>query len=133
MAENGINFTISIDGTKVAGQRGGSLSRSADTIETTSKDGAGWKSFIPSFKEWSVEGDGVVVFSDEGFALIEQAYVSGDAVEVDVQMNGTKSIYNGEAIINDFSVEMPYDDLMSYSISLQGTGALTFVNPSTLL
>jgi TP901-1 family phage major tail protein len=129
--KNGIDFTISVNGTKIAGQQGGSLSRNQENLETTNKDSNGWKTFIPSFKDWSVEGEGLVVFSDQGYQALETAYVNGDLVTVDVMLEGSQSLYQGEAILSELSLDMPYDDLVTYTVSLQGSGELTFTAPTT--
>lgn len=131
--QNGIDFVISINGTKVAGQRGGSLSRSSENIEITSKDGKGWKSFAPSFKEWGIEADGVVAFDDKGYMELEKAYLNGDLVDVAIKMGETTSVYEGQALISDFGLEMSYDDLLGYSMSLTGTGELVFTNPTPIV
>ena len=33
--------------------------------------------------------------------------------------------YEGNAIITDFPIEAPYDDALSYTVTLQGTGELS--------
>ncbi|MFB5197882.1 phage major tail protein, TP901-1 family [Neobacillus sp. KR4-4] len=114
-------------GKLLAGQRNATLNRSAESIDATSKDTAGfWKESLQGFKEWSVDADGAFVESDEAYGLLEQAFIDSTNVVVYLQLpSGTK--YEGSCTITDFSLEMPYDDLVTYSISLQGSGALNIV------
>lgn len=128
----GVNFKIYVNkGTKespnfiaVAGQRGGKLNRSANVHDVTTKDGNGWKEVRTGIKEWSIDGDGVVVFSDEGFLLLEQAFTGNQVVPVYIGTEDNLK-YSGNAVISDFPLDMPYDNECTYSLKLEGTGELT--------
>ncbi|HFJ9474586.1 phage major tail protein, TP901-1 family [Bacillus cereus] len=111
-------------GKVLAGQRNASLSRSAESIDATSKDTEGnWKESLQGFKEWSIDADGAFVESDEAYAILEKAFLDSENVNVYLEFpSGAK--YRGNCTITDFSLDMPYDDLVTYSISLQGNGAL---------
>ena len=132
--QRGMDFLIKVNTgtelspvwTAVGGQRGATLNRSSDSMETTYKGTDGFKTFEPGFKEWSIDADGMLVDSDTGFDELETAFENSDKVMVELtysEAGGT--VWSGEAIISDFPVEAPYDDMATYSISLQGTGALT--------
>ena len=125
----GVNFKIYVDkGSNtyipVAGQRGGKLNRSAGTVDVTTKDGNGWKEVRTGVKEWSIDGDGVIVFDDEGYKFLEKAFNNNSIVKVFIgTVSGLK--YKGDAVISDFPIDMPYDNECTYSLKLEGTGALT--------
>lgn len=112
-------------GKVLAGQRNATLNRSAESIDATSKDTEGfWKESIQGFKEFSIDADGAYVESDEAYKILEDAFLASENVDVYLEMpSGTK--YEGNCTITDFSLEFPYDDLVTYSISLAGNGALT--------
>lgn len=112
-------------GKVLAGQQGATLNRSADTIDSTSKDSEGfWKESLAGFKEWSIDCDGAFVESDVAYVQLEDAYLASENVPVYIEFpSGTR--YAGEATITDFPIEAPFDDLVKYSLSLQGSGALT--------
>lgn len=116
-------------GKLLAGQRNASLSRSAESIDATSKDSAGnWKESIAGFKEFSIDCDGAFVESDEAYGLLETAFLNGDNVVAYIEFpSGQK--YEGETTITDLSLDFAYDDLVTYSISLQGSGALATIAP----
>lgn len=108
----------------LAGQRGATLSRTADTIDVTSKDSPGlWRENLQGFKEWSVSGDGVYVTDDEAYAILRDRFLESQNVDVIViyEDGNTES---GNATISDFSTELPYDDAVTYSITLAGSGPL---------
>lgn len=108
----------------LAGQRNATLNRSAETLDATSKDSNGWKENEQGYKEWSVDADGVLVESDVAYGILETKWLNGENVNVVVIMeSGTE--YAGSAVITDFPLDMPYDDLVTYSLSLTGSGPLT--------
>lgn len=123
----GIDFIISVEiggvMTKVAGQRGGTLNRSAETTDRTTKDTEGWKAFGQSFKEWSIEADGLLIESDAGWVALEDAFNTGAEVKVEL-LTQAGNKYKGTAIITDLPIEAPYDDEATYSVTFQGNGAL---------
>lgn len=127
----GINFVIKVEvagvETIVAGQRGATLNRSADTTDRTTKDTNGWKAFGQSFKEWSIEGEGLLVEGDAGWKFLEDAFESGETVAVSM-LTEAGNKYEGEVIITDLPIEAPYDDEATYSFTFQGTGALAKVD-----
>lgn len=119
----------------ISGQQGLTINRSADSIEITSKDTqGGWKSYLAGTKEWSIDNDGLYVPSDQSHSILSQAFENGDPVCVKVINGKTKTgMFGGLASITDYPIEAPYDDAMTYSITLSGMGALIdlMVNPVT--
>jgi TP901-1 family phage major tail protein len=115
----------------LAGQRNATLNRSAETIDTTSKDTEGfWTESLQGFKSFSIDADGAFVQDDAAYATLETAFVNSENVDVYLEMpSGIK--YEGNCTITDFSLEFPYDDLTTYSLSLQGNGALLVVPAPT--
>lgn len=116
----------------IAGQRGASLSRSAETIDVTTKDGDLWSASIAGFKSWSVDCDGAWIEGDQSQKKLNEAFLNGTELKVTIYMNvsgedgswSSTEKFTGQAIVTDYSFDLPYDDLASYSISLQGTGPL---------
>ena len=130
-AKRGLNVIISVKKggayKVVGGQRNATLNRGSETLDVSNKaKGGAWKEFIAGAKEWSVDGDGILIDGDEAFGLLEDAYLSGELVEVKIGDDSGWG-FQGNAIITDFPVEAPYDDALSYSMTLQGTGALSKV------
>ena len=119
----------SLDGSEllaISGQQGLTINRSADSIEITSKDTqGGWKSKIAGMKEWSIDNDGLYVPNDESHTVLSQAFENSDPVCIKVINGKTKQgMFGGLAVITDYPLEAPYDDAMTYSLTLEGMGAL---------
>lgn len=121
----------------LGGQRGATLNRSAETIDVTTKDGDYWSESVAGFRSFSIDCDGAYIQGDESLKTINTAFETGASIEVIVYMNvevlspdsaptySAKEKYEGKVIITEFSYDLPYDDLASYSMTLQGTGKLT--------
>lgn len=107
----------------VGGQRGATLNRSSEAIDVTNKVTGSWKKSIAGFKEWSVDCDGLLVADDAGFEALETAFMSGGEVEIKIA-EGEVLKYSGKAIITDFPIEAPYDDVATYSVAFTGSGEL---------
>lgn len=108
---------------KVAAQRGGTLNRTADTLDTTNKEGYGWADNEQGQKSWSIDCDGLFVEDNDGFKALNAAWVNGDCVRVRVRFPSGLS-YVGQAILTDFPIDLPYDDAVTYSLTFNGKGAL---------
>jgi TP901-1 family phage major tail protein len=131
-AVSGVAFIIKVNTgtdavpayTKVAGQINATLNRSADDIDTTTKDSNGWAEGEPILKSWGIEFDGLLVEDDAGYKALEDAYMSDAVLKMEVVMPSGKK-YDGNAYLTDFPIEGPYDDSVTYSGTLKGTGPLT--------
>lgn len=110
----------------VAGQQGLTINRSKDTFEVNSKTTAGgWKSYLGGLKEWSIDNDGLYVGSHESHKALTKAFHNDEFVCIKVINQKTKtSLFGGIAIVADYPIEAPYDDAVTYSLSLSGNGAL---------
>jgi predicted secreted protein len=114
------------DPATVVGIKNWSLELSLDTLETTAL-GDDWKNFITGLKEWtaSSEGDYEVGTDTNGQKALQDAYLSGDTVDIKLYVDDTH-YYSGEAYINSLSVEDPVDDVINISIEFTGSGELSF-------
>lgn len=117
------------DGTEllaVAGQQGLTINRSKDSIEVTSKDTkGGWKSKVGGMKEWSIDNDGLYVGNDESHKTLNKAFHDDELVCLKVINQKTEeAMFGGLAIVTDYPIEAPFDDAVTYSISLEGVGEL---------
>lgn len=109
----------------VAGQQSLTINRDGDTIEVTSKDSDGWKEFIMGFKEWSMDQDGIYVQGEHSHKLIGKFYDNGEPILIKVtNQTDEKDMFAGMGLITSYPIEAPYDDSVTFTINLQGTGKL---------
>jgi TP901-1 family phage major tail protein len=115
--------------TLIGGQRGSSLSRSADSIDVSHKTSGGWKSTLAGLRGWSIDLDGLVLLTDFGLEALETAFSEGKEVNVKFQYPN-KTYRTGWASITDLSIETPHDGEASLSGTLEGNGPLSELTPS---
>lgn len=109
----------------VGGQKGASLSRSAETIDVSDKTSGGWAESIMGLKSWSIDCEGFVVLGDEGYSLLEDAFDNREAIDVEVKIGGAEGYTRtGKAVITDFPEEYAQDSAVTFSVSLQGASPL---------
>lgn len=110
--------------TLVGGQRGSSLSRTADSIDVSHKTSGGWKSTLAGMRGWSIDLDGLVLLTDTGLEALELAFSTSKEVHVKFQYPDLK-YRTGWASVTNLSIETPHDGEASLSGTLEGNGALS--------
>ena len=76
-------------------------------------------------KEWSIDNDGLYVTDHDYHKALAKAFDAGDPVCIKVVNGKTKKgMFGGLAVITDYPVEAPFDDAVTYSLTLEGMGAL---------
>ena len=132
---NGTSLVLSIDTdgngapTLLGASTSTTVSFSLDTFETTNKDSAHKKSYLPAATGWTMECEAFYT-TDEANAPDDIMTALNSRTEVDVEFNQASDEtgdfkYTGKAYITSCSLNAPNEDAATYSISLQGTGALT--------
>ena len=120
----GLEVLISIDGTVVGGQRGASLSMSADDIDITDKNSEGYKAFWVGLKEWSISCDGIVCAGDAGYDALVEKFLAGETIAVELKNEAKTFHYSGDVAIASMDFDAQYDDALTYSCELKGAGPL---------
>lgn len=132
MAEKGQDYIVELtsDGgttyEKIGFLRSKTLSRSKETIDTSSDEDPDWASSIPGMRSFNVENGGLYVYDDLGQQAVEAAYDSDDPVGLRLTNNvaGAKQ-YAGDAHITQLDLEFATNEVVKYSVSWQGTGPVT--------
>lgn len=113
----------------VGGQRSSDLSRTAETIDTSSKSSGAWGGGMPGTLTWSLDLDAIVVLNDAALNLMECAFGSRKQIHIKLERpDGT--YYTGWGAITDFSLSTPHDDVASISGTITGDGELVGPTPS---
>lgn len=123
----GLEILLYVGGKEVGGQRGASLSMSADELDVTDKNTTGYKKFLVGLKEWSISCDGLVVAGEEGYDALFNAFIAGDVIEVQLKKKDGTFGYQGPVVIASMDFDAQYDDALTYSCELKGAGDLTQV------
>ena len=121
--EKGNDIRLSIGEVLIGGQQGCSINRETETIDVTTKDSGIWSEAEAIGLSWSVDCDGLVVVGDEGLEALESAWEN--LQQVDVKYGTSEKYKTGKAIITSLSSNSPSKEKTTYSVSLQGVGALS--------
>jgi TP901-1 family phage major tail protein len=133
MAERGQDYILEISSTGTAFTKVGkltslSLSRERDTTETNNFDSPDWAESISAMRSWSIDSDALYVYTDAGQAILEAAYASNDPhYFLITSAAGTVGTFEfqGQGYITEASLEFETNEVVAYSISVEGTGPLT--------
>lgn len=120
--EKGNDIKVSVGSTLIGGQQNCSINRETETSDTTTKDSGVWSEAEAIGLSWSVDLDGLVVVGDEGLEALETAWEN--LQQVDVKYGTSANYKSGRAIITSLSSNSANKEKTTYSVSLQGVGAL---------
>lgn len=128
---------FSADGTKllaVDGEQESTLSMEAETSEVSTKDTkGGWQKAKPSTKSWSLDLDTAVIRDAESNKIIRQAFENGTmlCMKQVYDDDDYTPICGGSCYVTSYEQGAPSDDVATASISLTGTGKLTWFDIDT--
>ena len=121
--EKGNDIKVSVGATLIGGQQNCSINRETETSDVTTKDSGVWSEAEAIGLSWSVDLDGLVVVGDAGLKALETAWEN--LQQVDVKYGTSTNYKSGRAIITSLSSNSANKEKTTYSVSLQGVGALS--------
>jgi len=108
-----------------------------DQKEVTSQSSAWYREFKNDVASWNVTCDGLVTLEDYGYLFLLQLQQSRESILIKFVIdNGVDGlvIISGNCNMTDLTINAPYKDVGTYSVSLQGSGAYgtsgTSISPS---
>lgn len=130
---SGINFLLKVNTgtsgspvyTSVGGQRGATLNLGMSPIDTTSKDSANWEEHVAGNRNWSIDADALILESDTGYAELIDWYFNNTQLQVEILTAGSHT-FIGLASVTSLPHDMPHDGEATFSVTLQGSGALVY-------
>lgn len=117
-----IDTVISLNGVALGGQQGANLIRQAEAIDITNRINGEWSESLVGKKSWNIVCSGLYITNDKAFALLENAFMNNEIVEVLISFG--KTHLKGNALITDFPLNSVFNKEFKYNIKLLGTGAL---------
>ena len=100
------------------------LDASADMLEDTAL-GDEWKTNVVGLSEWSATVEVSWLMSDTAQVAVQNAYLNKTSVTPKLYTNAS-NYYTGTAYIESMSISDPVGDLVTATLGLKGTGALTY-------
>lgn len=108
----------------IAGQRNTTVTITADSIDTSSKDNSGWKTALAGLREWSATLDAIELAGNEGKqqTLLMKAVMKGEPISIKIVVPG-KFVMSGYAAITNKDTSGDYTDVSLGSYELKGADA----------
>lgn len=124
---NGTSFLLYNGTNAYAAAKSHTLSVSSETMDVTTKDSAGWKEILPALKSWSVDVEGLVAFDNNfNYESLLDALTNRTLLSVKLQtLTVGDERFKGDVYVTSVELNAPLEDVISFSCSFEGTGALT--------
>lgn len=113
----GKDLKLKVGSKVMAGATSCNISVSAETISATTKESGEWTENLPSMKSWNVDTDGL-------FAVEDFDYIAMVGTSVQIEFNSGAKVYQGTAIVNDLKINSGTTEIVTYNLTLTGTGEL---------
>jgi predicted secreted protein len=128
---NGTNLTIKVGNPGVALLKAttASLELSVDLPDATTKDSAGWSEFFAGVRSFTLSSDGLVDYATDAKVETDELVTllinrTAVLVEFSTATSGDMKL-SGSAFITSISQTADMESPAGFSVSFQGTGALT--------
>jgi TP901-1 family phage major tail protein len=124
---NGTLYKITVAGTSIDSLTSNSVSFSNDTRDVTTKDSGGFREILATITSASYSAEGVVAL-DDAYATEElyDAFIAKVAVAVVFTTAVTGDVqWTQQAILTSCEIDAPMEDNVTFSVSMEGTGAIT--------
>jgi len=141
---NGTDLGVYVGGTLVAYSTNATININQSLRSTTNKESAGWEENMEGLRNWDVSCDALYAWLDpsggaignETLSEIFAGYIgksstgSDNRLSFDLTFGVTSSTagdtkYTGKAWVTSASLTAPLEDTATFSVSFQGSGALT--------
>ena len=135
---NGTELGVYIGGTLIAYSTSATINMNHSTRSTSSKESGGWEDNMEGMRNWDVSCDALYAWLDPAGSAISNktlsdlftAYIATRAsFTLTFGSTSTTGIgwtkYEGTAWMTSASISAPLEDTSTFSVSFQGSGALT--------
>jgi predicted secreted protein len=124
---NGTLVGLYIGGTLISYGTSHDMEFSMSPREASNKDSNGWSEVREGQKSWTMSGE-FIFAEDASYGFSDLFTLAAARTKITVKMStevaGDKA-YNGDAYITSVSKSSPNENTETFSLSLQGTGAIT--------
>ena len=136
---NGTDIKVydSSTGILVAYAQNGSMNLNLSLREITNKESAGWKESLEGLRDFSIDLDGAYAWTDSSSAVLANgaddlalSNIITNRTALTVKFGTTTSTtgdtyYSGSVFLTSFSISAGTEETATYTMSFEGTGALT--------
>lgn len=125
-AVSGYSLILSIEGDALAESRSFTLTMNQSLIDATSRDSAYWHEHIRNTRDWEVAFEGLYIYNDVAKKCLQNHYASASPASLTVLLTFPNAEYlSGEAKLVSMTYTGPYNEALTISGTLKGSGVLT--------
>ncbi len=115
--------------TELTNVKNNTLNLKKGESDVTTRGNSGWRAMAGTLKEGSIEFEMVRAPNDAGFAAIQAAWFSGDAIGIacmsgDITAAGSEGLIADCAVL-DFSREEPLEEAITHKVTIKPTFSAT--------
>jgi predicted secreted protein len=112
-----------------------------EQVEVTSQTSAWFREYKNDVSTWSVTCDGLISMSGYSYLALMQKQLNKEPISIKFSINNDNadgsgtygySIFTGTANITSISLSGPLENVSTYSVSLQGTGAYSITGTTVI-
>lgn len=124
---NASDLALYVDGTMVSFSTNSSFDRSMETREVTNKESGGNAEFRESKLSWTASGEHILAMdATQGFTQLETLMLTRGQVTLRAAFDESPNkFWEGKAYITALNMVAPVEGNITFTVNLQGTGALT--------
>lgn len=124
-AVSGLTVTLTAEGIALGAAKNYTLTINQATIDTTSDDSSRWGEYIVGRREWTIDIDCLYIYTDVAQKIFEEHITAEDPAEIDIVLTMPDGrTYTGVCIVTSITYTSNFEDVITASVSLQGTDAL---------
>lgn len=122
----GQNMTLTVEGAALGWSKTITLNLSQGVIDATSRSSSQWGESLAGRREWTVDFDGFFIYNNVSKKVLQYHYTNQLPATLSAVITmPDSSTYTGECLIESLTFDGNFEDAITCSGSLRGTGALT--------
>ena len=123
---SGLATLFTVEGAALGAARNYSFSGSQAMIDATSDDSSRWGEYLVGRRDWNIDIDMLYIYDNPAQIYLEEHWTGADPASLTVIWTMPDGrTYTGTALLTSYSLTSPYEDVITASVSLQGTDGIT--------
>lgn len=123
---SGLATVFTAEAAALGAARNYSFSGSQAMIDATSDDSSRWGEYLVGRRDWTIDIDMLYIYNDVAQIYLEEHWTAATPASLTIVWTMPDGrTYSGSALLTSYSLTSPYEDVITCSVSLQGTDAIT--------
>lgn len=106
------------------------MTLNTDMRDTSNKGSAGFKAVLPGQKSWTISTEGLYnPYTTNSYITLYNAWVGGTSLSLRFYNSNQDYYWSGTGYITSLSQNAPLEGNVTWSVTFQGSGAITMTDP----